>query len=128
VSENWGDRIHLVIKQARASFHELLAKGASPSEQFAEDWPSADGVVEWAHPGFVSQGRSGCWVGELAYSYRADGEYHAGVYHLGASNESEANAVVQGWKGRKVTVRYSPQDCSVSIMQPRAGPDHAPST
>jgi hypothetical protein len=124
---NWGDRIHLVLQQARESFHELLAKGSSPYEQFDEGWPSTDGVVESAQPGFVTHGRSGYWVGELAYSYRADGEYYAGVYHLGASSEGEANAIVQGWKGRKVAVRYSPQDSSVSIMQPWSGQDQAPS-
>jgi hypothetical protein len=124
---HWGDRIHLVIKQARESFHDLLAKDVSPYEQFGEDWPSADGIVEWAQAGFVNHGTSSYWVGELAYSYHTEGEYYAGVYHLAVSSEAEANAVVQGWKGRKVVVRYSPQDFSVSVMQPWSVQDPVPS-
>ena len=114
------DRIRVLVQKAHDAFHQLLENNASPYDQDTDGWPITSGVVEWARPQTLRRGRDSYWVGEIAYSYSINGTYYAGFYHVAASGEAEAKAVIVGWKGRAITVRYSPQDPSVSVMQPFA--------
>jgi len=82
----------------------------------ATAWPTASGSIEWAAPEMLGDGESGQWVGKLTYSYSVRGEYYAGSFEFPASSESKAWGAVEGWKGRNVTVRYSPADPSKSVL------------
>jgi len=82
----------------------------------AKDWPYTHGTVEHAEPKMVGEGRSGYWVGELAYSYSVGGEYYSGILQLPASSEDAAWDAVRGWKDRKVIVHYMPTAPSRSML------------
>ena len=90
----------------------------------AKDWPYTYGTVEHAEPKMVGEGRSGYWVGELAYSYSVDGEYYSGIFHLPASSEESAWDAVRGWKDRKVIVHYmrNAPSRSMLIMEEQSQP------
>jgi Protein of unknown function (DUF3592) len=82
----------------------------------ARELPVTFGTVEHAEPKMVGEGRTGYWVGELSYSYSVDGEYYAGVAELSASSEDSAWDSVEGWKGRRIRVRYLPSDPAKSVL------------
>jgi len=112
------DRIHEAVQAARSAVQELIQRNTSPFEQLADDWPSTTGIIEFGFPNTISQGRYSHLVAELSYSYCVDGEYYAGICSLNAATVPEAEAICKGWKGRKITVRYSPENKNVSVMLP----------
>jgi hypothetical protein len=42
------------------------------------------------------------WVGELTYTYVANGEYYSGFHRIRARSERRAEDRISGWKGRTV--------------------------
>ena len=85
-------------------------------QHVSQAWPTTSGHIEWATAKMIGEGHSGYWVGELAYSYSASGEYFAGTCLLPASSEEEAYRSVAGWKDRAVTIRYCPENPSDSVL------------
>ena len=82
----------------------------------AREWPVAVGFVEHAQPKTIGEGNTAFGVGELTYSYSVDGQYYSGVLLLPASTEENARSAVQGWKDRRLAVRYLPGDPSKSTI------------
>jgi hypothetical protein len=118
----WRDRIHKAVQTASSAVQELVQRNTSPFEQLAEDWPSTTGIIEFGFPNTVNHGRHSHLVAELSYSYCVDGAYYAGVCSLAARTIQEAEAICAGWKGHKVTIRYSPENKNISVMLPFATP------
>ena len=82
----------------------------------AHSWPSAQGTVSSAH---VKRGKdvyTQPWVADLIYTYVVNGEYYSGSYRLKARSERRAEQKVEGWKGRMIVVRYSPDHHDVSTL------------
>ena len=54
----------------------------------------------------------------LEYSYRAGGEFHAGVYFLPEtySEGDAASDAERSWAGRKIVVRYNPDKLAQSVF------------
>jgi|SRR5580704_18541318 hypothetical protein len=107
----------LLLKEAAVS---LLAFGTGVwawiRVRRAQSWPSTQGTVMSAQARTASTGRSQHWVGELAYSYVVESEYYSGFHVMKARNERRADALVYGWKGRMVVVRYSPAKHDISVL------------
>jgi hypothetical protein len=95
---------------------KLATRVNKSNQRRAEGWPSASGWVEWAAPIMVGEGRSAYWAGEVTYSYSVGGEYYSGHFQFPVSGEDAAWKAVQGWKGRRVLIRYSPGDPSKSVL------------
>jgi len=73
----------------------------------AKSWPQTTGYAEHAHATTINVGgRNNQWVGEVAYSDRADGEYYTGLLHFPATTEKRAEKSIEGWKGLQLIVRY----------------------
>jgi hypothetical protein len=73
----------------------------------AKSWPQTTGYAEHTHATTISiGGRNDQWVGEVAYSYRADGEYYTGLLHFPATTEKQAEKSIEGWKDLQLIVRY----------------------
>lgn len=85
-------------------------------QNVANNWPCAYGRVEHAEAKIVGNGKTAYWVGELAYSYAVDGNYHSGLHRLSARSEDQAWKIVRGWKDRKVVVHYLPSNPFTSIL------------
>jgi hypothetical protein len=122
IEDHLPHRLHQMLEHAPQTFHDRLAQNASPYDKDTDSWPTTTGTVEWAEAQLVSAGQDAYWAGELTYSYSAEDDYFAGCYHIGAQSEAEADALVRGWKGKKVTVRYSPRDNKVCVMLPYEPP------
>jgi hypothetical protein len=82
----------------------------------AKSWPIAQGTIEHVRARTLDQDEGKGWVGELAYSYSVNGEYFAGFHHFTARNESHANELIEGWKDRKVMVRYRMDQPGMSAL------------
>ena len=50
------------------------------------------------------------------FSYAVDGQYYSGTRDLRARNEADADKITAEWKGREVSVRYSPSDAETSVV------------
>jgi hypothetical protein len=118
MSENhdWRERIHKAIESARVRVHELIQQNSPPYEQFSEGWPATIGKVELATPQPAPRGEGSLWICELSYSYSVNNEYYAGFLELPASKSEEAEEIGRYWKDGNVTIRYSPEDNSISVM------------
>jgi hypothetical protein len=110
---SWKEQIHEVVSEARESLRDLLPD-SPPDDELSSAWPRTTGIVESAEPQPI--GKS-AWVGELRYSYQVDGEYYSGLHQTETGSQEEAEAAVEGWKGKSVAVRYSPDDPSISVMR-----------
>jgi len=116
---DWHDTFKSAVQRARNITHKLIEQGSSPHEEFHDDWPRTVGTVELVDSEAIAADRgSTLFVGELSYSYSVNGEYYAGFYRLAAGTQTEAEAMLRGWKGRRTTVRYSPQNHALSVMVP----------
>lgn len=83
----------------------------------AKDWPCVQATIEFARARKLGQEDDGAgWVGELAYSYSVNGEYFSGFYHFSAKNKKHANELVEGWKDRKIMVRYKLDQPEISVL------------
>ena len=120
MAHDWHDSFKSAVQRARNITHKLIEQGSSPHEEFQDDWPSTVGTVESIDSEAIPGDRAGTLFvgGELSYSYSVNGEYYAGFYRLAAGTQSEAHAMLQGWKGRRATVRYCPQNHALSVMVP----------
>jgi hypothetical protein len=47
-------------------------------------------------------------VGDLSYTYVVNHEFYSGFYRIRARSKHRAREKIEGWKGRMVVVRYSP--------------------
>ncbi len=109
--------LEFAVLLALAWILRKLATRVNRSNQLrSQGWPCASGWVEWAAPKMVGEGRSAYWAGEITYSYSVSGEYYAGHFEFPSSGEDAAWKAVEGWKGRTVTIRYSPSDPSKSVL------------
>jgi hypothetical protein len=73
----------------------------------AKAWPQTTGYAEHTSATTINVGgRNNQWVGEVAYSYRADGEYYTGLLHFPTTTEKQAEKSIEGWKGLQLIVRY----------------------
>jgi len=68
----------------------------------AASWPIAQGTVECVNVNVVS----GQALGELAYSYLAEGERYSGYFLLQFANEQDAWDTINPLKGQPILVRY----------------------
>jgi hypothetical protein len=82
----------------------------------ASSWPSAQGTVGATEIGPSKDSNIRPWVAELVYSYVANGEYYSGRHRLRARTRRRAEARVEGWNGRMVVVRYSPDKHDLSVL------------
>jgi hypothetical protein len=55
-------------------------------------------------------------VGELTYTYVANGQYYSGFHRIGGRSEGRAEERISGWKGRMVGVRDSPTKPEISVL------------
>jgi hypothetical protein len=118
-SISWEKRFEAAMEHARGVTQKLIQQNTSAHEKFQDDWPNTIGTVESTNSEIVAADRYGSvFVAELSYSYCVNGEYYAGFYRVAAGTEAEAGAILRGWKGRRVTVRYSPENNAVSVMLP----------
>ncbi len=81
----------------------------------AYSWPSAQGTIMGVSAR-NSGGHSLAWAGELTYTYVVDGQYYSGLHRLRARSKRRAEEKIEGWKGRMVVVRYSPNNHDVSTL------------
>jgi len=81
----------------------------------AKAWPQTSGYGEHTRATTINvAGRGDQWVGEVAYSYRAEGEYYTGLLHFPATTEKQAERSIEGWKGLQLIVRSHPNKPSES--------------
>jgi Protein of unknown function (DUF3592) len=82
----------------------------------ANSWPSAQGTIGGAEIRSSRDSYFRPWIAELVYTYTANGEYYSGRHRLRARSQRRAEARVEGWKGRMVIVRYSPDKHDLSVL------------
>jgi hypothetical protein len=82
----------------------------------AHSWPSAAGVIERVGARPAENLHFKPWVGELTYTYVANGQYYSGFHRIGARSEGRAEERISGWKGGMVGVRYSPTKPEISVL------------
>jgi len=56
------------------------------------------------------------WAANITYSYVVNGEYYSGSRQLRAFSRRRAEAKIEGWKGRMIVVRYSPERNDLSTV------------
>lgn len=82
----------------------------------ANSWPSAQGSIQSTQVRASSDSYIQPWLATLTYTYLVNGEYYSGFYRLRARSERRAEQKIEGWKGRMVVVRYSPDKHDVSTL------------
>jgi hypothetical protein len=112
----WVKLIIYGIPAAGVVGYRLLAPVLrSRKDGAAKAWPQTTGYAEHTRATTISVGgRDNQWVGEIAYSYRAEGEYYTGLLHFPATTEKQAERSIEGWKGLQLIVRYHPSRPSES--------------
>jgi|KBSSwiStaDraftv2_1062776.scaffolds.fasta_scaffold04433_15 hypothetical protein len=81
----------------------------------ANAWPQTSGYAEHTCVTTIHVAGGGDqWVGEVAYSYRAEGEYYTGLLQFPTTTEKQAERSIEGWKGLQLIVRYHPNKPSES--------------
>ncbi|HTW32712.1 MAG TPA: DUF3592 domain-containing protein [Candidatus Sulfotelmatobacter sp.] len=82
----------------------------------AHSWPSAQGTIV----GTTTSANHGSyirpWAAVLTYTYIVNGEYYSGSRRFGVRTKRRAEAKIEGWKGRMVVVRYSPEKHDLSTL------------
>src|SRR6266542_4178014 len=79
----------------------------------ARHWPIAFGKIESASSyQNVSQ-----WLTDVSYSYSIEGGYYSGQFQLTSRTERKANEHESRWKGRNISVRYSPRNKDISVVR-----------
>lgn len=92
--------------------------------QRVSTWPVVAGQIEYASVGetkqrffsMSSRGKPPNYVGELGYSYFAEGAKYTGVYKREFWSEEEALEFVRELRGRAVSVQQKPGKASVSAL------------
>src|SRR5438874_2296552 len=79
----------------------------------AASWPMAQGTIE----GVKVNVFSGQALGELAYSYVAEGEHYSGYFLLQFANEQDAWRMVSPLKGQSILVRYETRNPAFSAVR-----------
>ena len=79
----------------------------------AASWPMAQGTIE----GVKVNVFSGQALGELAYSYVAEGERYSGYFLLQFANEQDAWRMVSPRKGQSILVRYETRNPAFSAVR-----------
>jgi hypothetical protein len=89
-------------------------------EMQARTWPRAQGNIYECRAKRVQEPPDGwhTWQAEVTFSYVVEGEYYSGKSSLPPETEDEVSEQVQRWTGRKVIVRYSPEDVSKAMLLP----------
>jgi hypothetical protein len=76
-------------------------------------WPITFGKVESAS----TYQDNFKWLTDVSYSYSIERNFYSGQFQLRSRCERKANDQELRWKGRTVTVRYSPRDPHFSIVR-----------
>lgn len=79
----------------------------------AASWPMTQGKVETVKVSVVS----GQALGELAYSYPAEGERYSGYLFLQFAHEQDAWDTIDPMKGQPILVHYKPSNPAVSAVR-----------
>lgn len=86
-------------------------------------WPQADGIIKFSTLGRHSGNSGSTYSGDVSYDYTLGGTTYSssrvsfGQY--GSSDSSHARSVVNRYPvGRTVQVSYSPDDYSLSVLEP----------
>ncbi|HEY1462976.1 MAG TPA: hypothetical protein VGF44_06130 [Terriglobales bacterium] len=82
----------------------------------AKTWPITQGSIEHVRARTLDKDEGRGWVGELAYSYIVNGQYFAGFHHFTAKSEEHADELIEGWKDRKVMIRYRMDKPEISAL------------
>jgi len=82
----------------------------------AHSWPSAQGTIMGAQVRSSTDSYIRPWVGDLSYNYVVNGEYYSGFHRIRARSRRRAEERIEGWKGRMVVVRYSPDKHDLSTL------------
>jgi predicted DNA-binding helix-hairpin-helix protein len=56
------------------------------------------------------------WAANLTYTYVVNGEYYSGFHRIRARSKRRAEEKIEGWKGRMVVARYSPDKHDLSAL------------
>jgi hypothetical protein len=131
----WAVRIIYIIPTAIAYLFVHLARQCRRwyVDLRAESWPKTDGMVTGSYELDENQSalsRNGWGLEEdddeyyprfavaLEYSYHADGELYSGVYFLPDTyTEGDlASEAERAWTGRKIVVRYDPDNPAQSVF------------
>jgi Protein of unknown function (DUF3592) len=75
-------------------------------------WPITFGKVESAS----TYQDNFKWLTDVSYSYSVERDFYSGQFQLRSRSERKANDHELHWKGRTITVRYSPRDPHVSVV------------
>jgi hypothetical protein len=103
----WQEILFIVVVLASGSWTWFKFRHAS-------SWPSAQGTITGTAA--RTEGHSSMWVGELTYTYVAEGQYYSGLRSLRARSKRRAEEKIEGWKGRMIVVRYSPRNHEISTV------------
>lgn len=95
-------------------------------DRSAKSWPQTSGRVEHTRATVVNNGNGDRLVGEVSYSYSANGDYYAGFLHFPARTEEQAERLAGAWKGLPLIVRYKANDPEVSHIIFDEQPPRAP--
>jgi hypothetical protein len=76
-------------------------------------WPITFGKVESASS-FENVSK---WLTDVSYSYSVDRDFYSGQFQLRSRSERKANDNELRWKGRTITVRYSPRNPHISVVR-----------
>ena len=79
----------------------------------ATSWPISQGTVETVNVKTVS----GQALGELGYSYHAEGERYSGYFLLQFANEQDAWDAIDPLKGQSIFIRYKRGNAAVSAVR-----------
>ena len=78
----------------------------------AQSWPSTQGTIS----GTAVLRKNNLWAAEFIYSYTVEGQYYSGFHLIAAWSKKKADALIEGWKGRTVTVRYVRTKHEISVL------------
>jgi hypothetical protein len=78
----------------------------------AQSWPSTQGTISET----AVRRKNNLWTAEFIYSYTVEGQYYSGFHLLAAWSKKKAEALIEGWKGRMVIVRYVRTKHEISVL------------
>lgn len=94
----------------------LAAAWAWFKTRHAHSWPSAHGTIVSANAIRSGDSYIRPWTAAFTYNYIVNGEYYSGYRRFGVRTKRRADAMIEGWKGRMVVVRYSPEKHDLSTL------------
>jgi hypothetical protein len=109
-----GDKlVAFLLIVAATSIGGVVFKLRKPS---IRRWPLADGTLEFGESGTEQAVVLDIWFCELSYSYSVNGEFFSGQSRVRVQNEEAADALIRDFKGKRVRIRYSPENPAKSVL------------